>query len=83
MVLSMPANEVHDPEIIISDYGTSFIVSQTPPPTLHTPALNAPPEGLFNEPIIRPTAADIWTLGVNLYEVLGERPLFEVCLGPR
>ncbi|KAJ6081401.1 kinase domain-containing protein [Penicillium canescens] len=77
MVLSMPANEVHNPEIIISDYGTSFIVADTPTPTLHTPALYSPPEDFFDEPIIQPTAADIWTLGVNLYEVLGERPLFE------
>lgn len=77
MALRMPANEVDDPVIIISDYGTSFIVAQTPSPTLHTPALYSPPEDFFNEPIIQPTAADIWTLGVNLYEVLGERPLFE------
>ncbi|KAJ5966439.1 SR protein-specific kinase Dsk1 [Penicillium waksmanii] len=38
---------------------------------------SASPEDLFNEPITQPTAADIWTLGINLYEVLGERPLFE------
>ncbi|KAJ5558810.1 kinase domain-containing protein [Penicillium sp. DV-2018c] len=77
MVLSMPINEVNHPEIINSDYGTSFIMADTPTPTLHTPALYAPPETFFNEPIIQPAAADIWTLGVNLYEVLGERPLFE------
>ncbi|RAH63972.1 kinase domain-containing protein [Aspergillus aculeatinus CBS 121060] len=71
------ATGLEDPEIIISDYGTSFLVSRTPSPTLHTPALYSPPEEFFNEPILRPTAADIWTLGVNLYEVLGERPLFE------
>ncbi|PYH99363.1 protein kinase [Aspergillus ellipticus CBS 707.79] len=66
------------PKFIISDYGTSLIVSQAPsPPTLHPPALYSPPEDFFNEPIIQPTAADIWTLGVNLYEILGERPLFE------
>ncbi|KAI3140493.1 hypothetical protein CBS147326_2194 [Penicillium roqueforti] len=77
MALDMPSNKVDDPEIIISDYGTSFIVAQTPSPTLHTPALYSPPEDFFNEPIIQPTAADIWTLGVNLYELLGERVLFE------
>ncbi|KAJ6051001.1 kinase domain-containing protein [Penicillium canescens] len=59
MVLSMPANEVHNPEIIISDYGTSFIVADTPTPTLHTLALYSPPEDFFDEPIIQPTAADI------------------------
>ncbi|KAF1971940.1 kinase domain-containing protein [Bimuria novae-zelandiae CBS 107.79] len=58
-------------------------VSQTPSPTLHTPALYAPPEDFFHEPITRPTAADIWMLGVNMYEVLGERPLFETFLWDR
>ena len=77
MVQSMPANEMNDPEVIISDYGTSFLISGAPLPNLYTPALYAPPEDFFNEPISKPTAADIWTLGVNLYEVLGERPLFE------
>ncbi|OJJ49268.1 hypothetical protein ASPZODRAFT_157692 [Penicilliopsis zonata CBS 506.65] len=77
MAMNMPANEQNDPEIIISDYGTSFLVSQTPSPTLHTPVLYSPPEDLFNEPIIQPTAADIWTLGVTLYEMintLGQPP---------
>ncbi|KAJ5933846.1 SR protein-specific kinase Dsk1 [Penicillium verhagenii] len=77
MVLSTPANDVDNPEIIISDYGTSFNIANTPTPTFHTPALYSPPEDFFNEPIILPTSADIWTLGVNMYEVLGERPLFE------
>lgn len=75
MSLEMPANKVVDPEILISDYGTSFVISEEPNPSLHTPALYLPPEDFFNEPVT--PAADIWTLGVNLYEVLGERPLFE------
>ncbi|EER23503.1 Protein kinase domain containing protein [Coccidioides posadasii C735 delta SOWgp] len=75
MIWNMPANEVMDPEIIISDYGTSFIASKTPSPTLHTPALYSPPEEFFNEHIT--TAADVWTLGVVLYDAMGERPLFE------
>ena len=77
MVWNMPANKMADPELIISDYGTSFVVSQTPSPTLHTPALYSPPEVFFNEPITIPTAADVWTLGVVLYDAVGERPLFE------
>lgn len=77
MVWNMPANEMANPEIIITDYGTSFVVSQTPSPTLHTPALYSPPEDFFNEPITIPTAADVWTLGVILYDAVGERPLFE------
>ncbi|KAI3395662.1 hypothetical protein diail_1029 [Diaporthe ilicicola] len=75
MSVQMSADKVTDPEIFISDYGTSFVVSQESHPSLHTPALYLPPEDFFNEPVT--TAADVWTLGVNLYEVLGERPLFE------
>ncbi|KAL4933346.1 kinase-like domain-containing protein [Aspergillus undulatus] len=76
-VWKMPANRMTDPEIVITDYGTSFIASQTPFPTLRTPALYSLPEGFFQEPITIPTAADVWTLGVVLYEILGERPVFE------
>ncbi|KAI1122750.1 kinase domain-containing protein [Nemania abortiva] len=75
MNTGMSADKVVDPIIKISDYGTSFIVSTETSPKLHTPALYLPPEDFFGEPITQ--AADIWTLGVSLYEVLGERPLFE------
>jgi serine/threonine-protein kinase SRPK3 len=75
MHIKMPADKLVDPIIRISDYGTSFVVATEPSPELHTPALYLPPEDFFNEPITQ--AADIWTLGVNLYEVLGERALFE------
>ncbi|QPG98528.1 hypothetical protein C2857_007700 [Epichloe festucae Fl1] len=59
----------------ISDYGTSFMVSTKTSHELHTPAAYLPPEDFFSEPITQ--AADVWTLGVNLYEVLGERALFK------
>ena len=36
------------------------------------------PEAFFHDPSTQ--TADIWTLGVNLYDVLGERPLFETLL---
>ncbi|KAM4058797.1 kinase [Hirsutella rhossiliensis] len=74
---NIPGHRLQGPEILISDYGTSFLVKQTPSPTLYTPALYCPPEALFGDPILLPMAADIWTLGLVLYEVLGERPLFE------
>ncbi|EGD94343.1 serine/threonine protein kinase [Trichophyton tonsurans CBS 112818] len=76
MKQNMPSNEMTDPEILISDYGTSFAVSKTTSPRLHTPTLYAPPEDFFNDRIIG-TAADVWTLGVVLYDAMGERPLFE------
>ncbi|KAK3386145.1 kinase-like domain-containing protein [Podospora didyma] len=73
--IKMAADRLVDPIVRISDYGTSFVAAAEPSPELHTPALYLPPEDFFNEPVTQ--AADIWTLGVNLYEVLGERPLFE------
>ncbi|KPM39875.1 hypothetical protein AK830_g6695 [Neonectria ditissima] len=75
MHIKMPADKLVDPTIKISDYGTSFSISTEKCPKLYTPALYLPPEDFFGEPITQ--AADMWTLGVNLYEVLGERPLFE------
>jgi serine/threonine-protein kinase SRPK3 len=76
MFVNMPANDVANPEIVISDYGTSFFVSQEKTPKLHTFPHYRPPEDFFGDPIT--LAADVWTLGVNLYEIMGERPLFEV-----
>ncbi|OBT69530.1 hypothetical protein VE03_01057 [Pseudogymnoascus sp. 23342-1-I1] len=64
----MPADKLVDPIVTISDYGTSFVVATERSPELHTPALYLPPEDFFKEPITQ--AADIWTLAVNLYEVL-------------
>ncbi|EGX92449.1 protein kinase domain-containing protein [Cordyceps militaris CM01] len=69
------ADKLEDPIIAISDYGTSFVLAAERSPELHTPPLFLPPEDFFQEPIT--LAADVWTLGVNLYEIMGERPLFE------
>jgi serine/threonine protein kinase len=69
------ANELVNPIVKITDYGTSFITTRKTSPKLYTPTLYLPPEAFFHEPVT--LAADVWTLGVNLYEVLGERPLFE------
>lgn len=71
----MPAHKMVDPEILIIDYGTSFTVSEQPSSNSYPPAPHLPPEALFNESITK--AADIWTLGASLYEILGERPLLE------
>ncbi|KAF6785366.1 protein kinase domain-containing protein [Colletotrichum musicola] len=65
MHVKTPADELLDPMVGISDYGTSFVVSTDAEvlqkPKLHTPALYLPPEGFFDEPVTQ--AADIWTLG--------------------
>lgn len=74
--LIIPGNEVTEPEIRISDFGTSFTMEEADSATLHTPGILLPPEAFFNEKVT--SAADIWTLGISIYEILGERPLFEV-----
>ncbi|KAL2018690.1 hypothetical protein VTK56DRAFT_525 [Thermocarpiscus australiensis] len=77
MPIKTPADKLVDPIIKISDYGTAYVpTTDNPDPQLYTPTLYQPPEALFGDRIM-PFAADIWTFGVNLYEVLGERPLFE------
>ncbi|KAK2591041.1 hypothetical protein QQS21_011273 [Conoideocrella luteorostrata] len=81
MHVKMAADTLADPIITISDYGTSFPVATERSHELHTPPLFLPPEAFFHEPIT--LAADIWTLGVGLYEILGERPLFETFNGDR
>ncbi len=71
----IPAHQVKDNKINISDFGEAFF-SNDPPKTLRTPMLWLPPENFFHEKL--GPAADIWTLAVTLYETLGERPLFEM-----
>lgn len=69
------ADRVVDPLVKIYDFGTSFLPATESSPQLLTPLLFLPPEDFFHEPIT--FAADIWMLGLSLYEVLGDRTLFE------
>lgn len=72
---SIPCENVTDTIVMISDFGTSFLSEKYENSKLYTTAIYLPPEHFFNERITQ--AADIWTLGVSLYEVLGETQLFE------
>lgn len=69
----VPADHMKDHKIKISDFSEAFL--DNPPETLHTPMLLLPPEFFFHEKLGPP--ADVWTLACTLYEILGERPLFE------
>ena len=70
----VPADQIKSHQIKISDFGEASYVDD-PPKTLNTPMLLRPPEAFFNERL--GPQVDIWTLGCILYEILGERPLFE------
>ena len=70
----VPADQIKSHKIKISDFGEASL-NDDPPKTLNTPMLLRPPEAFFKESLGPP--ADIWTLGCILYEILGERPLFE------
>lgn len=67
------SEEIVDSQIIITDFGEAFFQNEKRE-ELHAPMLLVPPEIFFGDggpPI------DVWTLGCTLYEILGERPLFE------
>lgn len=70
----IPADQIKYSQIKISDFGEAFFPNSQPK-TLHTPMLLLPPENFFQEKLGPP--ADVWTLACTLYEILGERPLFE------
>ncbi len=74
-LVGMVCDEILDPELLITDYGTAFEVARGTRVKLRTPAMSLPPEDLFDEPITR--AADIWTLGVSLFELVTGQPLFQ------
>jgi serine/threonine-protein kinase SRPK3 len=68
------SEEIAESQIIISDFGEAFFQNEKRK-ELHAPILLLPPEVFFGDhagPVV-----DIWTLGCTLYEIVGERPLFE------
>lgn len=69
--------EVTDPRILISDFGQSWIYDPTQPKEdLETPVIYLPPETTFAKEALG-FPADVWSLGCSIYEIMGERPLFE------
>ncbi|GIJ82105.1 hypothetical protein Asppvi_000608 [Aspergillus pseudoviridinutans] len=64
-------------QIVVTDYGESFTPATTRRDYSHAPALLVPTEVHFEpqEPLSFP--ADIWTLACTIWEIIGQRPLFE------
>ncbi|PKY02269.1 kinase domain-containing protein [Aspergillus campestris IBT 28561] len=74
----VPSDEVvlGDEKILLSDFGESFNPDTEPRFSSKTLPLLQPPEARFSD---RPLsfASDIWTLACTIWEILGQRPLFE------
>lgn len=68
---------ISEAKVFIADFGESFLPPTTQRYYSNTPAVLAPPEPYFlpNEPLSFPS--DIWTLACTLWDILGQRPLFE------
>ncbi|OJZ81888.1 hypothetical protein ASPFODRAFT_222407 [Aspergillus luchuensis CBS 106.47] len=63
-------------KILLSDFGESFNPHETARFSSKTLPLLQPPEARFsNEPLSFPS--DVWTLACTIWEILGQRPLFE------
>ncbi|KAI4139104.1 MAG: hypothetical protein LQ341_004356 [Variospora aurantia] len=88
--------KVDDPHICITDFGESWLGDAVHPKGyLNTPMLYRPPEAIFAKELLS-FPADIWTLACSVFEIMGERGLFEAffpdeadmvaemvsCLGP-
>ena len=73
------SDKVSDPRVRICDFGASWLHSDPPKEDLQTPVVFLPPEATFAKDQLG-FPADIWTLACSLYEILGERPLFECVL---
>jgi Protein kinase domain. len=63
--------------IILTDFGESFMPSTTRRHFSNIPLLSIPPEVQFLPGESLSFSADIWALGCIIWEVLGQRPIFE------
>ncbi|KZF20039.1 CMGC/SRPK protein kinase [Xylona heveae TC161] len=63
-------------KIILSDFGESFNPHKAHRPCSKTLPLLQPPEARFSDQPLS-FASDIWTLACTIWEIFGQRPLFE------
>ena len=75
--LVIDSDQVSDPRICISDFGEAWLSKDDQEKKeLNTPVLFLPPEAIFEKSQLG-FPADVWTLACSIYEIMGERPLFE------
>ncbi|GIK05836.1 hypothetical protein Aspvir_009950 [Aspergillus viridinutans] len=74
----VPSDEIvlGDEKIILSDFGESFNPDKELRFSSKTLPLLQPPEARFSDEPLS-FAADIWTLACTIWEIFGQRPLFE------
>jgi serine/threonine-protein kinase SRPK3 len=74
----VPSDEIvlGDEKIVLSDFGVSFNPAKELRFSSKTLPLLQPPEARFSDqPLSFPS--DIWTLACTIWEIFGQRPLFE------
>ncbi|KAF4219466.1 hypothetical protein CNMCM6457_003032 [Aspergillus fumigatiaffinis] len=64
-------------QIIVTDYGESFMPASTMRDRSHAPALLTPPEVHFEPQEPRSLFVDTWTLECTIWAVISQRPLLE------
>lgn len=64
-------------QIVVTDYGESFMPATTKRYHSNTPYMSAPPETHFKPEEPLSFSADIWTLACTIWTLIGQRPLFE------
>jgi len=64
-------------QIMVTDYGESFMPATTVRHYSNAPDLLVPPEAHFEPQESLSFPADIWTLACTIWEIIGQRPLFE------
>ena len=80
--LAIASDKVRDPRICISDFGAAWSIDNVDgllpgrPEDLRIPIIYSPPQAYFAKDQLG-FPADIWTLACSIYEIMGERTLFE------
>ncbi|KAJ5239142.1 kinase-like domain-containing protein [Penicillium chermesinum] len=64
-------------QIILTDFGESFMPATIARPYSNAPEVLTPPEVYFEQPKSLSFPADIWTLACTIWAIIAQRPLFE------